>query len=97
MVRRLVPHGPRASEGIDYPTGHATGYNAAYAEIYAALDDLDHPRRCDSCRPCEVMKATLECMMQGLSRRLSQEEFYTLARVLKSAEGKAMTEFGQDK
>ena len=33
--------------------------------------------------------------MQGLSRRLSQEEFYTLARVLKSAEEKAMAEFGQ--
>ena len=74
---------------------YEAGYNAAYAEIYAALDDLDHPRRCDGCRPCEAMKATLEWMMQGLSRRLSQEEFYTLAKVLKSAEEKAMEEFGR--
>ena len=74
---------------------YEAGYNAAYAEIYAALDDLDHPRRCDGCRPCEVMKSVLEWMMQGLSRRLSQEEFYTLARVLKSAEEKAMAEFGK--
>ncbi|MYC38087.1 MAG: hypothetical protein F4X66_14405 [Chloroflexi bacterium] len=72
---------------------YEAGYNAAYAEIYAALDDLDHPRRCDGCRPCEVMKATLEWMMQGLSRRLTQEEFYSLARVLKSAEGNAIGEW----
>ena len=77
---------------MSYEAGHAAGRDAAYAEIYAALDDLDHPRRCDGCRPCEVMKTTLEWMMQGLSRRLSQEEFYTLARVLKSAEEKAMAE-----
>ena len=79
------------SQNIEYTAGR----DSAYAEIYAALDDLDHARKCDACRPCEVMKATLEWMMQGLSRRLSQEEFYTLARVLKSAEGKVMAEFGQ--
>ena len=38
------------------------------------------------------MKATLEWMMQGISRRLSQDEFYTLARILKSAEEKAMAD-----
>ena len=73
--------------------GFAAGRDAAYVEIYAALDDLDHPRRCDGCRPCEVMKATLEWMMRSLSRRLTQDEFYTLARVLKSAEEKAIQEW----
>ena len=72
--------------------GYEDGYNAAYAEIYAALDDLDHARKCDGCRPCEVMKATLEWMMQGLSRRLSQDEFYTLARILAKAETRAIQE-----
>ena len=79
---------------MSYEAGYAAGRDSAYAEIYATLDDLDHPRRCDGCRPCEVMKATLEWMMQGVSRRLSQEEFYTLARVLKSAEEKAQAEWG---
>ena len=71
---------------MSYEAGYAAGRDTAYSEIYAALDDLDHARKCDGCRPCEVMKATLEWMMQGLIRRLSQDEFYTLARVLKSAE-----------
>ena len=46
------------------------GYKAAYAEIYVALDDLDHPSHCDGCRLCEVMKATLEWSMLGQGRRL---------------------------
>ena len=73
-------------------TTRGAEYDAAYAEIYAALDDLDHARKCGGCRPCEVMKATLEWMMQGLSRRLSQDEFYTLARILAKAETRAMEE-----
>ena len=62
------------------------GYNTAYAEIYATLDDLDHPRQCDGCRPCEVMKATMEWAMRSLSRRLTDDEFYALARLLAKAE-----------
>ena len=69
-------------------TSYEAGYNAAYAEIYATLDDLDHPRHCDGCRPCEVMKATMEWAMQSLSRKLTQDEFYALARLLARAEAK---------
>ena len=36
------------------------------------------------------MKATLEWTMQGLSRRLTQEEFFTLARIMASADSKAV-------
>ena len=71
---------------------YEAGYGAAYAEIYAALDDPDHPRHCDGCRPCEVMKATIHWTMQNLSRRLSSEEFFTLAKILASAESKAVAE-----
>ena len=78
---------------MSWKAGRTVGYNADYAEIYAALDDLHHPRHCDGCRPCEVMKATLEWMVQGLSRRLSQEEFYTLASILAKAETRAMEEW----
>ncbi|MYC38260.1 MAG: hypothetical protein F4X66_15305 [Chloroflexi bacterium] len=80
---------------MSYEAGYTAGRDAAYAEIYTTLDDLDHPRHCDGCRPCEVIKSVLEWMMQGMSRRLSQEEFYTLARVLKSAEGNAMAEWSE--
>ena len=77
---------------MSWKAGRTVGYHMAYAEIYEALDDLDHARKCDGCRPCEVMKATLAWSMQGLSRSLSQEDFYTLARILKSAEEKAQAE-----
>ena len=30
---------------MSWKAGRTVGYNAAYAEIYAALDDLDHARR----------------------------------------------------
>ena len=67
-------------------TSYQDGYNAAYGEIYGALDDLDHPRKCDGCRPCGVMKATMEWAMRSLSRKLTQDEFYALARLLAKAE-----------
>ncbi len=78
---------------MSYEAGYAAGRDAAYVEIYTALDDLDHARRCEGCRACEAMKATLEWMMRGLGRRLTQDEFYTLARILKSAEEKAIQEW----
>ncbi len=77
---------------MSWKAGRDAGYNQAYTEIYAALDDLDHPRHCDGCRPCEVMKATLAWSMQSLSRRLTQEEFYALAKILAKAETVAAAE-----
>ena len=67
-------------------TRYATGYDAAYAEIFAALDEIDHPADCGGCRPCEVMGTALEWTMRGLSRRLSQDDSYTLTRVLTELE-----------
>ena len=75
---------------MSYEAGHAAGRYAAYAEIYAALDDLDHARHCEGCRPCEVMKATLEWAMRSLSRDLDQDDFYTLARILATAEERSL-------
>ncbi len=71
---------------MSYEAGFAAGRDAAYVEIYTALDDLDHARRCDGCRACEVMKETLMWTMRGLSRDLGQDDFYTLARILATAE-----------
>ena len=58
------------------------GYNAAYAEIYAAIESEDHPRQCGSCRACGVMKSVIEEMMLTLSRKLTGEEFSALADIL---------------
>ena len=36
------------------------GYDAAYIEIYATIDDDDHPAECGGeCRPCGVIKTSL--------------------------------------
>ena len=79
-----------AGEQMSENAGYAASRDAAYVEIYTALDDLDHARRCDGCRPCEVIKATLEWAMRSLSRNLSQDEFNALAKILAKAETRAV-------
>lgn len=61
------------------------GYEAAYREIYAAIDSDDHPANCGTCRACGVMRTVIEDMMITLSGKLSQDEFYTLAQILARA------------
>ena len=62
------------------------GYEAAYAEIYAAIDSEDHPKNCGTCRACGVMRTVLEDAMTTLGRKLSQEDFWALAAILKRAD-----------
>ena len=61
------------------------GYEAAYAEIYAAIDSDDHPARCGSCRACGVMRTVLEDAMTTLGRKLSQDDFWALAAIIQRA------------
>lgn len=61
------------------------GYEAAYAELYAAIDSDDHPANCGTCRACGVMRTVLEDAMTTLGRKLSQDDFWTLAAILKRA------------
>ena len=61
------------------------GYNAAYTEIYAAIESEDHPRQCGSCRACGVMRSVLEGMMLTLGPKLTESEFFTLADILARA------------
>ena len=65
--------------------GYEAGYNAAYTEIYKALDDSDHTRHCAGCRPCGVMKSVIEWTMQGLGPLLTEDEFNTLAGIMAAA------------
>ena len=74
--------------------GYQNGYNAAYAEIYKALDDLDHAHHCAGCRPCEVMKSVVEWTMQGLGPLLTEEEFNTMAGIMAAGPGQGTGEDG---
>ena len=50
------------------------GYNAAYAELYATIDDDDHPKICaGECRPCGLIRTALEDGMRriGASRPIA--------------------------
>ena len=81
---------------MSWEAAHAAGREAAYAEIYATLDDLDHPRHCDGCRPCGVMKASLEWAMRSLSSNLGQDDFYALAGILARVETAAAERWRDD-
>lgn len=59
------------------------GYEAAYTEIYADIDSDDHPANCGTCRACGVMRTVLEDAMTTLGQKLSQDDFWTLAAILK--------------
>lgn len=59
------------------------GYEAAYAELYAAIDSGDHPYNCDGCRACGLFRTVVEDAVRTLARKLSTEDFWTLAAILK--------------
>ena len=74
---------------------YEAGYNAAYAEICKAMDDPDHPRHWEDCRPCEVLKSVIGWTMQGLSPLMSKDDFSTLTRILADARDRRLQETGE--
>ena len=81
-----IQDAPMVRETMARKTRYATGYDAAYAEIHAALDEIDHPADCGGCLPCEVIRVAVEWAMRALSRRLSLDESYTLSEILTEME-----------
>ena len=61
---------------------YQAGYEAAYAEVYAAIQSDKHPRECGHCRACGLMRAVIEDAMFTLGLKLTEEEFSTLAGIL---------------
>ena len=59
------------------------GVESAYAEIYAAIDSDDHPRICGgNCRPCWVMRATLEEFLLQLGQMMNPDDFQTFVGII---------------
>ncbi len=75
-------------------TDYQRGYEAAYAEIYAAIDSDDHPANCGDCRACGVMRTVLEDSMRRLGGKMTPEEFDAQAGILKAVNGRE-TETGE--
>ena len=61
---------------------YQNGYEAAYTDIYAAIDSEDHLRNCGTCRACGVIRTVLEDGLMQLERLLTKEEFDTLSAML---------------
>lgn len=61
---------------------YTAGYEAAYREIYARLNDENHHIGCDGCRPCGVAIEVVEVLMETLASRMSQDDFFQLALIL---------------
>lgn len=61
---------------------YTAGYEAAYQEVYAILNDEPHQVHCGECRPCGLIKQVVEILMETLASRMTQEEFFSLAFIL---------------
>ena len=62
---------------------YQSGYNATYAEIYAAIDSEAHPASCGGeCLPCGLIRTALEDSMARIGARLTPTEFDALAAML---------------
>ena len=58
------------------------GYDAALADIYAALESDDHPRNCGTCRPCGVIRSMIENIFMELGQRLPPEDFEAMSKMI---------------
>ena len=54
------------------------GYEAAYTELYDAVDSLDHPANCAGCRPCVLFQYLLRDITEDLTEILTPDELATL-------------------
>ena len=69
-------------------TDYHRGYEAAYTEIYAAIDSEHHPVNCGNCRACGVMRAVLEDAFARLGEKMTPEEFDALAGIIAVVNGR---------
>ena len=58
------------------------GYDAALADIYAALESSDHPRNCGTCQACGVIRSVIESTFMELGRLLPSEDFEVLSKMI---------------
>ena len=65
---------------VGHNNPYTEGYEAAYREIYAILNDESH-QRC-GCRPCGVATEVVEVLMETLAGRMSHQDFFELALLL---------------
>ena len=62
--------------------GYQRGYDAALAEIYAALDSDDHPGNCGPCRACGVIRTVIEDTFMKLGKLLPPDDFDSISRMI---------------
>ena len=65
------------------PSDYQRGYEAALADIYAALESSDHPRNCGTCRACGVIRSVIESTFMELGRLLPGEDFEMLSKMIR--------------
>lgn len=59
------------------------GVESAYTEVHAAIESDDHPRICGgNCRPCNVMRATLEKFLLQLGKMMDPDDFQTFVGII---------------
>ena len=68
--------------GLSMSQEYQRGYDAALAEIYAALDSDDHPANCGNCRACGVIRSVIEDTFTRLSLLLPLEDVEALIKMV---------------
>ena len=71
---------------INHGNPYTAGYEAAFREIYAAVNEEGHAASCGECRPCGVFKEIVELLMDTLASKCTQEEFFSLAMIFNRRE-----------
>ena len=59
------------------------GYDAALADIYAAIESPDHPRRCGTCRACGVIRSVIESTFKELGKQLPPGDFEAMSGMIR--------------
>ena len=61
---------------------YSEGIEAAYKEIYYAIESDDHPRNCGPCRACWLIRSVIEDTFLSVGSMLSPEDFTTMRNLM---------------
>ena len=61
---------------------YTDGYQAAAQEVFAVLQDQDHPKYNPCCEACRTMEQVANYMLAALSTKMTQDELYGVAMAL---------------
>ena len=80
---RKIPLNVKRDSEVETPD-YRRGYEAAFAEIHAALASNEHPTVCGDgpCHICEVIQAFIGDSLRTLAKVMNDDEYETIMELL---------------